>query len=388
MKKKRFYKNIKRGGKWTEEEKGYPVDFADKYISNEGIYTDKFDYMRPKAKKKKRTKEKAKGFSKKFGATLLCLLIIGIGYTGMDVYMQRHGMPVRYSDIQNQAAEGSINEMQLSLKASYEESISMDGSVMLDSVISKLTEGGYNAVMIDIKRNDGSVGFKNALATVDTYGSVAFPATDLKGSVSKLKEQDLLAVGRVCCYADNLVPQKDRSAAILDSNGIPYTDSKGNTYLNPDSQTAYKYIKDIIAEAAEAGITVFVLDGTDLPEAIASEYGGGFDKLAAKLYNDLGTDIKFVKEVDVSLSASDIGKSENQEDAEEERTSSKAAESNDEERGDGEATTESTTQNKINELLPQADTGNEVYFITTSADKAETKSVLEDCGISSYILAD
>lgn len=136
-------------------------------------------------------------------------------------------MPVRYSDLQNQPAEGSINEMQLSLKASYEESISMDGSVMLDSVISKLTDGGYNAVMIDIKRDDGSVGFKNALATVDTYGSVAFPATDLKGSVSKLKEQDLLAVGRVYCYMDNLVPQKDRSAAILDSNGIPYTDSKG-----------------------------------------------------------------------------------------------------------------------------------------------------------------
>lgn len=387
MKKKRFYKNIKRGEKWTEEEKGYPVDFADKYISNEGIYTDKFDYMRPKTKKKRRTKEKAKGLSKKFGIALLCLLIIGIGYTGMDVYMQRHGMLVRYSDLQNQPAEGSINEMQLSLKASYEESISMDGSVMLDSVISKLTDGGYNAVMIDIKRDDGSVGFKNALATVDTYGSVAFPATDLKGSVSKLKEQDLLAVGRVYCYMDNLVPQKDRSAAILDSNGIPYTDSKGNTYLNPDSQTAYKYIKDIIAEAADAGITVFVLDGTDLPEAIADEYSGGFDKLAAKLYNDLGTDIKFVKGIDVSLSASDIGKSENQESNDEESASRKAEEGNDEESAD-EETTESTTQNKINELLPQIDTSREVYFITAAADKAETKSVLEDCGISSYILAD
>lgn len=186
---------------------------------------------------------------------------------------------------------------------------------------------------------------------------------------------------------DNLVPQKDRSAAILDSNGIPYTDSKGNTYLNPDSQTAYKYIKDIIAEAADAGITVFVLDGTDLPEAIADEYSGGFDKLAAKLYNDLGTDIKFVKEIDVSLSASDIGKSENQESNEEERANRKAEEDNDEESAD-EETTESTTQNKINELLPQIDTSREVYFITAAADKAETKSVLEDCGISSYILAD
>ena len=58
MKKKRFYKNIKRGSKWTEEENGYPIDFADKYISDEGIYTDKFDYMRPKTKKKKRTRQR------------------------------------------------------------------------------------------------------------------------------------------------------------------------------------------------------------------------------------------------------------------------------------------------------------------------------------------
>ena len=384
MKKKRFYKNIKRGSKWTEEENGYPIDFADKYISDEGIYTDKFDYMRPKTKKKKRTKEKAKSHSKRLGIALLCLLIIGCGYTGMDVYMQRHGMPVKYSEIQNRQTGGSINEMQLNLTASYEESISMDGSIMLDSVISKLTEGGYNGVMIDIKRDDGSVGFKNALATVDTYGSVAFPATDLKGSVSKLKEQDLLTVGRVYCYMDNLVPKKDRSTAILDSNGIPYTDKKGNTYLNPDSQTAYKYIKDIIAEAAEAGITVFVLEGTDLPDAIASQYSGGFEKLAAKLYDDLGTDIKFVKGIDVSVSASDIGISEAEEVSEEKSEKHKAEK---EESSEEKEETESTTQNKINELLPPLDNSKEVYFITTAADKAETKSVLDECGISSYILA-
>ena len=63
MKKKRFYKNIKRGEKWTEEEKGYPVDFADKYISDEGIYTDKFDYAR-KQKRKGAQKKRLRGFQK------------------------------------------------------------------------------------------------------------------------------------------------------------------------------------------------------------------------------------------------------------------------------------------------------------------------------------
>ncbi|UKI22901.1 MAG: hypothetical protein L6V88_11985 [Anaerotruncus sp.] len=72
-----------------------------------------------------------------------------------------------------------------------------------------------------------------------------------------------------------------------------------------------------------------------------------------KLYNDLGTDIKFVKGIDVSLSASDIGKSENQESNEEERASRKAEEGDGEESAD-EETTESTTQNK-NKQITAAD---------------------------------
>ena len=67
MKKKRFYKNVKRNTKWTEEEKGYPIDFADKYASDEGIYSDKFDYMRPKIKKKRKHKAQARTLLKRLG---------------------------------------------------------------------------------------------------------------------------------------------------------------------------------------------------------------------------------------------------------------------------------------------------------------------------------
>lgn len=70
MKKKRFYKNVKRNVKWTEEEKGYPIDFADKYVSDEGIYSDKFDYMRPKIKRSANTRRRRARCSK--GLALPC----------------------------------------------------------------------------------------------------------------------------------------------------------------------------------------------------------------------------------------------------------------------------------------------------------------------------
>lgn len=376
MKKKRFYKNVKRNLKWTEEEKGYPIDFADKYLSDEGVYTDKFDYMRPKVKKKRKHKARARTFLKRAGITLLCLLIIGVGYTAMGVFMMRNGMPVRYSDIEPDT-QSSINEMKLDLQCAFEESISMDGSVILDSVITELTQGAYNSVMFDIKREDGTIGYQSALATVDTYSAVSLAASDLKTSAQKLNEQDILAVGRVYCYLDNLVPARDRSAALLDSNGLPYTDSQGNTYLNPNSETVYKYIKDIIAEAADMGVTVFVLEGTDIPESAGEGYADGFETLAARLYEDIGTDIKLLEAVHIN--ADDALRSSVQE----ETTAGEEAQEKEEETAQA---AENITA-AVAELFSEELSTDRVYYVTTSLDIGEVKTILEESGIESFILA-
>lgn len=376
MKKKRFYKNVKRNLKWTEEEKGYQIDFADKYLSDEGVYTDKFDYMRPKVKKKRKHKARARIFLKRFGIVLLCLLIVGVGYTAMDVFMLRNGMPVRYSEIEPET-QNTINEMKLDLQCAYEESISMDGSVILDSVITELTQGAYNSVMFDIKRMDGTIGYQSALANVDAYSAVSLAASDLKTSVQKLSEQDILAVGRVYCYLDNLVPARDRSAALLNGNGVPYTDTQGNTYMNPNSETVYKYIKDIIAEAADMGVTVFVLEGTDLPESAGSGYSDGFENLVARLYEDIGTDIKLLEAVHVDVDDA-INSSISEED-----TTDEADSENDEET----TQTADNVNTAVSELFSEELGTDKVYYVTTSLDMTEVKKILEESGIESFILA-
>ena len=364
MKKKRFYDDKARNQRWTEPETGREIDFADKYSEPEGtgIYSDKFDYMRPKTKKKKQYKAKLKKLGKVLAAVAIAFLIMGVGYTGMDVYMQRNGMPpASRAEDENR---GAMNEVALNLKSKYVESISFDGGVMLQSVISDVAEGGYNSVTLDLKRSEGSVGYKSRLAAVDTYGAVAFPASNLKSSVETLKSNDILTVGRVYCYLDNLVPAQDNSAAVLNSNSIPYTDGRDNTYLNPDSQTAYKYIKDIILEAYGMGITVFVLDGVDLPDAISDDYNDGFDYLAAKLYADLGTEIKLLRAVNVSVNSRAVYDE------------------------DGDIIDEGSVTPDIEKKLSDDIGSNAVYFIETNADSAELRQELDNAAVSSYIITD
>lgn len=388
MKKKRFYKNVKRNTKWTEEEKGYPIDFADKYVSDEGIYSDKFDYMRPKIKKKRKHKARARTLIKRLGIFVLCLLIVGVGYTGMDVFMMRNGMPQMSAETDAPAGD-AINEVKLDLHCSYVESISMDNSVILDSVITNLTDGAYNSVAIDIKRNDGTIGYRSALATVDTYSAGAFEATDLKNSAAKLSEQDILTVGIVYCYLDNLVPRQDRSVALLDENGVPYEDSRGNTYLNPNSQTVYKYIKDIIAEAEEMGVTVFVLRGVDIPESAGSGFSDGFENLSARLYEDIGTNIKLLEGVEVDIDESLVRAVSGEEEsgtAQDETEDESEDESADEPAQEETSAAEQTASERILSLF-NTDLGNDkIYMVEVGENAPQIKNILEEGGTESFIL--
>ena len=384
MKKKRFYKNVKRNTNWTEEEKGYPIDFADKYASDEGIYSDKFDYMRPKIKKKRKHKAQARTLLKRLGIVVLCLIIVGIGYTGMDVYMMRNGMP-QMSVEADAPADSMINEVKFDLHCAYEDSISMDGSVILDSVITNLTANAYNSVAIDIKRDNGTIGYRSALATVDAYSAAAFEATDLHNSVMKLSEQDILTVGVVYCYLDNLVPRQDRSVALLDGNGLPYEDSRGNTYLNPNSETVYKYIKDIIAEAAEMGVSVFVLRGTEIPESAGSGFSDGFETLSARLYEDIGTNIKLLEGVEVDIDDS-LVQAVAGEDQESESTENEEENSTQENGSTEETSAAQTAGDRILNLFDE-DLGNsKIYLVSVSGNAPQIKTVLEEGGVESFIL--
>ncbi|MBD5083175.1 MAG: hypothetical protein HDT34_03290 [Clostridiales bacterium] len=353
-KRKRFYKNVKRNQKWTEEIQGREIDFADKY-ADDGIYSDKFDYLRPKKKpknKRKKLKKKVKKFLKAIGVFLICVAIVFAGYAVMDVYMIRHRMPDLASAVSDK--EIGLNKMSIDIKGRYIESVSLDNAVMLSSVISDAQSNSFRSVAFDIKREDGSVAYKSALANVDAYGAVAFPSAKFKESVTELTNSDILPIGIVCCYQDNLVPEKNSELAVVDGTGKVYKDNNENTYLNPNSDAAYRYIKDIIVEAYSQGVQVFVLSKTTLPSAISENYLDGFDKISTRLYEDIGTDIKFLEAVSVSLS-------------------DKAADEK---------------NNEISEKMKTNLKENQVYYIKTSADKYLIKEKLEESGISSFILAD
>lgn len=360
MKKRRFYKNKNRNTKWTEPETGRPLSFAGKY--DKGDYADReaetnapttsamSDIARARAKREKRRI--------RLFIIAVCLCLVCIGYIGADVFMLRHAEPLAAFDArQEEQAQSGIESADIPFTAARQDGLCLDGAVMLSSVIDEAQKAGYTAVAFDAKRSAGTIGYASSLAAVETFAAVSEAGTKPAQSVQQLTDNDLLPVACVCCYQDNVVPLRAADMAVSAGDAL-YTDSSGNTYLNPDNPSAYKYIKDIIQELNGCGVNVFVLSGCSLPQEIAEGYGDGFLPLAAKLNRDI-SGIKLLEAVEVTVSGVDAESGE----------------------------VNSAGIEKDIAAFPQLGE-NQIYRITTPLAAQDIRTALENAGIYSYIITD
>lgn len=349
MKKKRFYNNKDRNQKWTEQPTGRKIYFADKYIDATNDTAEK--NKQKKSKPPFFTQNRRDRFFKGLIISVVSIALIGTGYTIMDVHMERHAMPFVEND-ENDTA--NLNNINISIKGSGCQSLSLDGGLMLGAVIDTAADNGYTSLAFDLKRNDGTIGYNSSLATISSFGAISSPSSDLKASANLLKENDVLPIGIISCYKDNIAPAADPSFALF-KGGSVFKDSAGNTYLNPSSDNTYSYIKSIIDETVGMGVNVFILDNYDLPES-AEEQTGGFDKLSEKLYSDFNKNnenIKLLKAIDLNLSSD----------------SAKAIEEEWQEK------TENYTNNDENSV-----------FCITAKNPVITKQYLDSKGITNYII--
>lgn len=355
--KRKFYTNEHRNEHWTEEPKGRPIDFADKYtVDGEtgDVYNDKRRAAQHKAQRKKESRQKA---IKIVVSSLVAVVLFFGGYTAMDVHMIRQAEPAEKLLRQNSSDSNALSQISINVSSIMTESVSLDNSTMLTSVINDVHNFSANSITFDAKREDGTIGYRSSLATIDTYGAVSDVGSDSVGSIKQLIDNDILPVARICCYKDNVLPSQNRDFAVTKGKKL-YTDNSGNNYLNPNNEQVYNYILDIVRELKGYGVQVFVLYGCDLPSDISDKYNDGFKKLAKRLQSDLGGDVKLLKEVDVKVTGRD-------------------------------AESGNITNSAIDKEIKNFDklSDNQIYYISTSLDTTRVYNHVANAGVERFIIA-
>lgn len=291
-KRRNYYGTASYGKKWTEEPKGRPIDFADKYIVS-GSYYDKFDYKRPKPKKKRYTPEHGRSILEKLIIAVCVIVLIGTGYTVMDLYMLR----VSPRDVAVQAGSVESAAVLPAGSALYVAPGDLDGADRLQTLADQCAQNDVTAVLTDLKRADGTIGYQSKLDAVTDAGAVSAPSSDLAASAGELQSDGIVLAAHIYCYQDNHASAAVPDAVLQNAQGTLFVDSTGHMFLDPGNTNAYNYIKNIIEEIAQSGVHVFVLDGCTFPAGTAYYGQDVYAELKERLQSDLGSAYTFYRAV-------------------------------------------------------------------------------------------
>lgn len=149
--------------------------------------------------------------------------------------------------------------------------------------------GGVNAVVFDLKNETGVVTYHSPQSSVEEYGTQAENAADLSSRIRAAQSAGYGVIARVFCFEDHTAPSGCYEGAVKygSADGVLWLDDSpengGRPWLNPCSDTARKYVLDIVCDAVNFGADAVVLDGLRFPPDPGVQYAwfsnGSFDRL-------------------------------------------------------------------------------------------------------------
>lgn len=149
----------------------------------------------------------------------------------------------------------------------------------LDKLIALVNGSDLNAMVIDLKDNNGLVYYDSKVPLAREVGAVQ-PLFDAPQLVKTLHERGIYAIGRITVMEDPVAAIKRPDLAIKDvRTGKPWRNNNGQPWLNPANPAVWKYIADLGAEAASLGFDEIQFDYVRFPtdgNLDVADFGPGF----------------------------------------------------------------------------------------------------------------
>lgn len=128
-----------------------------------------------------------------------------------------------------------------------------------------------NAMVIDIKNDQGAVSCKMDQPMVEELGSGVRYIRDLPELAERLKQQDIYLIARIVAFKDPLLADKRPELCIRRKDGSVFRDKDGLAWVNPYKKEVWEYLMVLAEEAAEAGFDEIQFDYIRFPTEITDE---------------------------------------------------------------------------------------------------------------------
>lgn len=139
---------------------------------------------------------------------------------------------------------------------------SLDGR--LDDYLS-LVDSGLTALQLDVKDENGEVGFERLAPKLARTTGAARPFYNPRNAAQAAEDAGVYLIGRVVVFQDPVLTQARPGLAIHRAGGGVWTTSAGLGWANPYDKRVWKYNVDIAIAAVKAGFDEIMFDYVRFP---------------------------------------------------------------------------------------------------------------------------
>lgn len=142
----------------------------------------------------------------------------------------------------------------------------VEGVNRLEQILAICDASEVNALVIDVKNDDGYVKWDSDIAFVDSINSdVSPPFKDYEPLMTYMDEHDIYAIARVVSFKDSVCAEAKPDHTIQLNTGGVYRDRKGVAWVNPFDPFIWEYIVAVSKEAALRGFDEIQYDYVRFP---------------------------------------------------------------------------------------------------------------------------
>jgi len=218
--------------------------------------------------------------------------------------------PTPEPDASPTPTEDETAKKDLKVKALYLTGWTVGSSERVQHFIEVAKNTEINSYVIDIKDDDGYVGYESNVPAVREAGAWK-NKYDVDSVIKAFHDNDVHIIGRLVCFKDPVYSSKNPSLAIKRTDGSLWKESLGGgkyaTWLNPYEKETWDYIISIAKEAVERGFDEIQFDYVRFPNGIKKVTD--FSRYNKEKYEAINEFLAYVKKElpDVPISADVFG---------------------------------------------------------------------------------
>ena len=156
----------------------------------------------------------------------------------------------------------------------------------MEDLIRLVDETELNAMVIDVKNDEGNVTFRltneeipQDIPVLDRISEMQAGIRyirDIQALMQELKDHNIYTIARIVCFKDPILAAAQPELALTKPDGKPVTDANGLAWVNPYRQEVWEYLTELAEMAADLGFDEIQYDYVRFPvgsDANAADYG-------------------------------------------------------------------------------------------------------------------